>query len=413
MNKNRLYLAVLLSIVATSTMIPACAEVNSLQTGSSFYKGGSVIQFSGTTLSTDPPNVTVLIFDPNDKFLLLASGTTDSNHAFQVSVDTSLPNYKQLFSLKGMYNATAFISNQASGKTVSFAFSPDGSSLMPSPPTNLTATSPSSTEVDLKWLAPQNSGGLPITGYNIERNDGNGFNVIAHSQTTTYNDMGLAPNSEHAYRVSAINQAGSSIPSNSAPIFTLPSTTPSTSSVQNTSPSSQNSNQSLSDILQQRYAAAKKLQEILNTQTPGTSQPSSPTPSTTLPTTPQNSKQAIQLSENIGVSDMAANPESKKSNIAPENNLLSNSSTNFDIRNIIYPAISLVGVGIVVVVLYIRKKRKTPSDIKMKEETAPHVEPTPEGKDSDYALAILKNRLAKGEITLDEFKILKDELSEP
>ncbi|WP_166390914.1 SHOCT domain-containing protein [Candidatus Nitrosotalea sp. TS] len=31
----------------------------------------------------------------------------------------------------------------------------------------------------------------------------------------------------------------------------------------------------------------------------------------------------------------------------------------------------------------------------------------------NYALGILKNRLAKGEITIEEFKVLKDALSEP
>jgi len=96
----------------------------------------------------------------------------------------------------------------------------------PQSPTNLIATPTSSSEVDLSWLAPQNNGGLPITGYKIERNDGNGFNIISNSQTTTYRDVGMIPNSEHSYRVSAINSAGSSLPSNSAPVITPPSGPP-------------------------------------------------------------------------------------------------------------------------------------------------------------------------------------------
>ena len=417
MTRNGMYLVALLSVIATSVVIPAYAEVTSLQTGSSFYKGGSVIQFSGTTLSTDSPNVTILIFDPNNKFVILASGIADSNHAFQASVDTSLPGNQQKLSLKGVYNATAFIANQAAGKTVSFVFSPDGSSAIPSHPTNLLATPSSSSEVDLSWVAPQNNGGLPITGYKIERNDGNGFNVIANSPTTTYQDRNLIPNPEHSYRVSTINSAGSSDPSNVAPVIMpspspaptpipTPTPTPYAPDTQNTSSSIyQNSNQSLNDILQQRYAAARKLQEMLNAQTPSPSPNPSSNPS-------QNTQQTIQLNENIGVGDMAANLESKKSTSMPENNLASNSFANFDIKSILYPAISLVGVGIVVTILYFRKKRKLGPVIRESQDAHLPVEQTFEKQDDDYAMTILKNRLAKGEITVDEFKTLKDELSE-
>ncbi|TRZ81053.1 MAG: hypothetical protein D4R90_00430 [Nitrosopumilales archaeon] len=408
MNKNGLYVIALLSVVTGSVVIPAYAEVTSLQIDSSFYKGGSMIKFSGTTLSTDPSTVTILIFDPNNKFVLLASGIADSNHAFQVSIDTSLPSNQHLMSLKGMYNATAFIANQASGKTVSFAFSPDGSSVFPSSPTNLIATPSSPTEVDLSWLVPQSNGGLSITGYQIERNDGSGFHIIAHSQTTTYQDKGLIPSSEHAYRVSAINSAGPGIPSNSAPVIMPTAPTPNTAPVQNPSSSSdQNPTQSLNDILQQRYAAAKKLQEMLNAQTSGPSSTSSSSSSNQQ----QNSKPTVQLRENIGVGDMAANLESKQS--VPVSNLTLNNFANFDIKTMLYPAISLVGIGIVVAILYSRKKRKLGSVVRESQDAHLPVEQTFEKKDDDYALAILKNRLAKGEITVDEFKILKDELLEP
>jgi uncharacterized membrane protein len=415
-NKNRLYLIVLLSLVALPSLIPAYAEVTSLQTSSSFYKANDVIQFSGTTLSTDPPNVTIVVFDPNGKFLSLFSGITDSNHAFQVTIDTSTQSNQQLFSLKGVYNATAFIANQSAGKTVNFVFSPDGSIPIPSPPTNVTATSPSSTEIDVSWLAPQNNGGLPITGYKIERNDGNGYNPIANSQTTAYQDTGLSPNSEHAYRVSTINAAGSSTTANSVPIFTQSSATspiqtptPAPTNTQNTSSTDQNSNQSLSDLLQQRYAAAKRLQEMLNA--PQSNPPNAQSIPSSSP--PPNSQQTVQLNENIGVNDSAANLSSKKSNSIPANNLAQNNFANFDIKTILYPAISLVGIGIVIAILYSRKKRKLGTvAIESKEAHLP-AEQTFEKKDEDYALTILKNRLAKGEITVDEFKILKDELSEP
>lgn len=396
-----------------SAVIPAYAEVTSLQSDSSFYKGGSVIHFSGTTLSTDSsPNVTIVIFDPNGKFLSLVSGVTDSNHAFQVSVDTSTQSNMQLFSVKGVYNATAFIENQSAGKTVNFVVSPDGSSALPSPPINLVATPVSGSEVDLSWTAPQNNAGLSITGYKIERNDGSGFNVIANSPTTTYQDKNLIPNPEHSYRVSAINSAGSGSPSNISPVMMPSSQTPTPTTVQNTTSSSdQNSDQSQLSIeqqIQERIAAAKRLQDLLNAQQSNPSTTSNP-PSNP----PQNSQQTIQLTENIGVGDNSANLDSKKSDAISENNPILNNPANFDIKTILYPVISLVGIGIVLVILYSRKKRKFRTIVKESQDAPLPVEQTFEKIDDDYALSILKNRLAKGEITVDEFKTLKDELSEP
>lgn len=409
MTENGLYLVALLSIIAISVVIPAYADVTSLQTSSPFYKGGGVIQFSGTTLSTDSPNVTILIFDPTNKFILLASGTTDSNHAFQVSVDTSTPTNQQIFSAKGLYNATAFVANKTDGKTVSFVFSPDGSSLTSPPPTNLTATSTSPNEIDLSWLTPQNSGGLPITGYQIERNDGSGFNIIANTQTTTYRDTSLIPNSEHSYRVSTVNSAGTSLPTPGFIIFTLPSPTTSTnpnSTAQNPSSTpEQNSNQSLNDILQQRYAMARQLQELT---TPNSNPPSNPSSNPS-----QNTQQTVFLNESIGVNDLTSNMGAQKSIGAQKNSFTPSGTMNIDASSLLYPVISLAGVGIVVAVLYLRKKRKTPGRvIETRKDVPVKIEPVSPPPDIDYAMTILKNRLAKGEITLDEFKILKEELSE-
>lgn len=405
----------LVSVITLSALIPAYAEVTSLKTNLPFYKGGSSIYFSGTVLNTDPSHspVTVLIFDPNNKFITLASGITDSNNTFQIVFDTSTPNTQQSMSLKGIYNATAFIANKTDGKTVSFVFSPDGSPMVPSSPTSMTSSIRSTTEIDLSWAVPSNTGGSTISGYKIERNDGNGFVVIQNTVTTNYQDTGLAPNKQYSYRVSAINSAGTSDPSgvisastlSAPPQATLPIPPPTAS---NTPQTNSGSSQSLSDILQQRYEAARKLQALLNAQTPGTSNPSSS------PSTPsQHVQQTAHLSESVGLGDAVANMTSQKSTSIPQNNVTPPSLTNFDIKNIVYPAISLVGVGIVVMILYFRKERKLQSDTTMKQESQPQMEAASGEKDDDYAMAILKNRLAKGEITIDEFKTLKDELSEP
>src|SRR6185437_6447966 len=393
MDKRGLYLGVLLSIIVVSlTVIPAYAEVTSLKTNAPFYKGGSKIYFSGTILDTDPPNVTLLLFDPTDKFISLASGIADSNHTFQIIVDTSTSDNQQKFSIKGTYNATAFIATKENGKTVAFTFSPDGSPVISSPPTSLTTSVASSTEIDLQWASPTNTGGGQLAGYKIERDDGTGFNFIQNTLSTSYQDTGLTPNKLYSYRVSAVNQAGTSNPSNvaTAVTFSPPSTT-------TPPPTTDQSQTSVDDLIKKRIADAKRLQDLINSKNSGS-------PSTV------NSK-VIQLSEKMAVDDVASNPGVQKSNA------LGNSLPGlggFNANAVIYPIISLVGAGIVGSILYLRKKRKqSASSTEMIQET-PVPEVSSEQKDDgDHAMTILKNRLAKGEITVDQFKELKEELSEP
>ena len=399
MIKGIQYFVMLSIILCLSALIPAYAEVTSFSTDSQFYKGGSSITFSGTIESTDSPNVTIVIFDPTNKFVTLTSALANTDtHSFQTKFDTSTQSNQHLLTVKGVYNATAFISKQENGKTVTFVFSPDGSAVTPSPPTNLTATVPSSTEIDLSWLPPQNNNGFQISGYQIDRNDGSGFNPLTKVQTTTYRDIGLLPNSEHSYRVSAINAGGSSNPSNIVVQFTLPAPT----STPTSNPPASSSPQSLEDLLKQRMADAQRLQELIHGQNPST--PSTkPSPSTT---------HTVSLGEKVGLNDVTGDNTAQKSessqNFPPIN------FGNFDIKNILYPIISLVGVGIVITVLYFRKKQKNVNTNTLQtSSTLAPVESIPEEQDNDYAMIVLKNRLAKGEITIDEYKTLKEELSEP
>ncbi|MDE1813987.1 MAG: fibronectin type III domain-containing protein [Thaumarchaeota archaeon] len=403
MSKHGLYLAVLLSVSTISIiLIPVYAEVTSLKTNALFYKGGSTIYFSGTILNTDPPNVTILVFDPTGKFILLASGNADNNHQFQIAVDTSTSTNQQKFLLKGTYNATAFIANKENGQTVNFVFSPDGSPMIPSPPTSLTASVISSTEIDLSWTAPSNPGGTQSLGYEIGRSTDGGStwstSVIPIS-STTFTDVGLTPNTSYMYRVYAVNQAGTSIPSNVTSAVTLQ--TPGQTATQGTMNTTTNqSSTPLAELLQQRLADAQRLQELLHGGNSGS-------------TNPSGSVQVIHLNETMAVNDASSSlGVQKPANVSGNNS--SQSSINFDIHLVVYPVISLVGVGIVVYVLYLRRKRKPLGGaVVEKKDIVVPPDVTSDQKDGDYAMMIIKNRLAKGEITVDEFKALKDELSEP
>src|SRR5207245_222589 len=109
---------------------------------------------------------------------------------------------------------TSAPSNTASATTNSAATAP-------SPPTGLTATAVSSSQINISWTAPTNNSGRVITGYKIERSTDGGTTwstIVSNtgSTATTYSDTGLVHSTTYTYRVSAINSAGTSAPSNTA-----------------------------------------------------------------------------------------------------------------------------------------------------------------------------------------------------
>jgi len=117
-------------------------------------------------------------------------------------------------------NSTIFISSTTNQNEIAHYISTTScSSTAPQPPTGLTATAVSSSQNNLSWTAPANNGSSTITGYKIERSTdvGSSWSVIVSSTgstATTYSDSGLIPNTTYTYRVSAINSAGTSSPSN-------------------------------------------------------------------------------------------------------------------------------------------------------------------------------------------------------
>lgn len=379
----------------SSAILPVYAEVTSIQTNAAFYKGGNQIIFSGKIAPGDSPYVTIVIYDPNNKFVLLSSGVADNNNAYQIMVDTSTQSNQPKFSLKGIYNATAFIMNQASGKTVGFVFSPDGSPMTPSSPTSLTATAYSSTEVFLNWSAPAVNGGSTITSYKIERNDGNGFNTIQNTLALTYQDTGLAPSKQYSYRISAINSAGTSNPSNVAYATTMSTSIQTTqnssgTSVQNNTGTTQTTDtQAIYAEIQKRIENAKRLQQLM-----------------------QAKSEKISLSENMSFGDSISDISS---NVGTPSE---NKPLSVDFNNMLYPLIALAGAGVIAVVLYVKKNKLWfNSDFKTTDKQNVDDSVKSREKDDfveeDYSLMILKNRLAKGEITIEEFNRLKDALKEP
>jgi chitodextrinase len=99
---------------------------------------------------------------------------------------------------------------------------------VPGPPGTLTATSTSSSQINLSWGAASDNVG--VTGYLIERCKDAGcssFAQIGTSSTTTFNNIGLIPNTSYTYRVRATDAAGNlGAYSNVATTTTLPDTQP-------------------------------------------------------------------------------------------------------------------------------------------------------------------------------------------
>jgi plastocyanin/sugar lactone lactonase YvrE len=115
---------------STTTTTPTIT----VSTDRSSYNYGDKIYFSGIS-TNDSPYVTIVIYGPNNNFVLLASGITDNNQRFQIIVDTSTQSNQPKFSLTGTYSATAFTTDKTKGATTSFDFSPANTPLVPPIPT--------------------------------------------------------------------------------------------------------------------------------------------------------------------------------------------------------------------------------------------------------------------------------------
>ena len=83
----------------------------------------------------------------------------------------------------------------------------------PGPPQNLDARGTGPNSILLTWDAPGTDGGMPITGYAIQRKiepDGTWIEIERNTglTATTFTDTGLQPATSYGYQVAAINRVG-------------------------------------------------------------------------------------------------------------------------------------------------------------------------------------------------------------
>ncbi|HEX5457900.1 MAG TPA: fibronectin type III domain-containing protein [Candidatus Nitrosotalea sp.] len=184
------------------------------------------------TISGNPSNAgTVSIVDSTGQSLARSSITTGS-----ATLDVGKYHFPIAGTIQVKDSSGGIIASSA--QTIyggdEFSVTTSGNPTAPQPPTNLSATATSQSQIDLSWSAPGNDGGSTITGYQIERSTDAGatWNVLTSytgSSSTVYSDTGLSADTSYAYRVSAINSVGTSSPSNVASATTgVVSTVPQT-----------------------------------------------------------------------------------------------------------------------------------------------------------------------------------------
>ncbi|GBF24922.1 hypothetical protein MnTg01_01268 [archaeon MnTg01] len=126
-NRKNLFSLTIMGMLFSFIAIPAFAEVETIQTDKLFYTTKEKIIFSGTVDYDSTGLVSIVIRDSNDKFVLLTQAIIKSDNTFERSVNSN-----EKFSVHGIYNATAFIVNTSEGAFTIFDYSLDGSPVSPS-----------------------------------------------------------------------------------------------------------------------------------------------------------------------------------------------------------------------------------------------------------------------------------------
>jgi hypothetical protein len=104
-----------MSIILLSGILPAFAEVAEIQLDKTTYVKGDIINVKGTVTKDASGLVTIVLRDPNDKFVLLSQAFIQTDDSFVKAIPIN-----EKFQVLGAYNATAFVLNMTAGMTQSF-----------------------------------------------------------------------------------------------------------------------------------------------------------------------------------------------------------------------------------------------------------------------------------------------------
>lgn len=152
-------------------------------------------------------------------------GVTDANwHQLQVSYTATTTGNMLVMPVysTNMVSGGATFSVDDCALTTGAIPTPPADTTPPSAPTNLAASAPSPTQVNLSWTAATDDTG--VTGYEIQRNG----TAITTVTGTSYSDTSVAASTNYTYAVVAIDAAGN----RSAPSTSVSVTTPSAPTTQ-------------------------------------------------------------------------------------------------------------------------------------------------------------------------------------
>lgn len=233
------------TVTATKTINTSIYNINCVQTGSS----GDVELMVNQTIGHTVTNMTRPVCSTSNSQTIVVSwnmtftkdGTTGAS--LSSSMIASILNMSAFGknATKLFVNGTSIATSILGQKITSSAFT-IGQGITtylvkfylwldstPQAPTSLSATSASTSQINLSWSAPSNVGVTPITGYKITRGlDGITFGTIVSADTgtttTSYSDTGLAVGVTYYYKVQAINSYGvGTLSSSASAVPTAPS----------------------------------------------------------------------------------------------------------------------------------------------------------------------------------------------
>jgi Fibronectin type III domain len=176
-------------------------DLNSPLDAFSVGTGTAVAMDSGAVVTS---NANDLLVGANTVLTSTAAAGSGYSNRLITYPDGDLVEDKLVTAL-GSYHATATLSNAGGWILQVVAFKAAGAAPAPTAPGNLTASTISSSQINLGWTASTESGGT-IASYLVERCTGtgcSGFVQVGSTASTTYSDTGLASGTTYSYRVRA------------------------------------------------------------------------------------------------------------------------------------------------------------------------------------------------------------------
>ncbi len=156
----------ILGIFLSLVFVPAFAEVQSVKTDKTFVPKDGIITFSGTVEDKDTGLVTLVIREPSGEFVMLTQAKINPDNSYERSLQIN-----NKFEVNGMYTVESFIQNMTAGKIAKFEFSNDGSSLpqtIPESTTPQTETPVSQTNTIADFVDVEKDPQYYIDRYNNE-----------------------------------------------------------------------------------------------------------------------------------------------------------------------------------------------------------------------------------------------------